>query len=219
MLTIQCGSPIMIQLRDSTQVLHDATENGEFNRALVQGKLPLDLYIECLGQLFLIHRCLEGGLRRHHENIPAIGAVMRDYQLQEPYLRNDLAYFGRNPEQIQPLGATTAFIAQIERASAATPVALLGMHYVFEGSNNGSKFISIAVRRAYGLAGNDGTHYLDPYGDQQREYWATFKADMNAQVFSADEGAAVVRGATATFEAVMRLHRELHTLDKALSAK
>jgi heme oxygenase len=202
----------MTRLKESTQALHDATENGEFNRQLVQGRLPLESYIESLGQLFLIHRSLERELRRHQAAMAPIGAVVRDYQFQEPYLRNDLAYFGRNPDDVGPLTATRNFIGQVQRTSARQPIALLGMHYVLEGSNNGSKFISRAVRRAYGLSELNGTHYLDPYGDRQKEYWESFKADMNQQVFSESDTAAILDAAAKTFEAVMELHLELYRL-------
>ncbi len=201
---------IMQQLKASTQAQHDATENGAFNEELVKGRLPLNLYVDSLGQLFLIHRTLERRLREFRAEMPAFARVLRDYQFQEPYLRNDLEFFGRNPDEIQPLNATRAFVAYIERLADTTPMALMGVHYVFEGSNNGSKFISRAVKKAYNLSDGKGTHYLDPYGDQQKNYWQAFKDDMNAVGFLPPETDAIVAAAGATFEAVMHLHRELY---------
>lgn len=200
---------IMIQLKNATQSLHDETEAGQFNKELVMGRIPLEGYIESVAQLFLIHKSLETHLVRIRTVNPAIRGVVRDYQLQEPYLRADLVYFGRNPEAATPTASVAEFLAQIDRMAVDCPISLLGMHYVFEGSNNGSKYISNALRRAYSLEGNNGLNYFDPYGNKQREYWQAFKSDMALQTFNLDERNAMVDAARATFAAVKRLHEEL----------
>lgn len=210
MLMQETDASIMIRLKQETQARHDATEDGTFNQELVKGRLPLDRYVESIAQLFLIHRALEEKLRERRETIPAFQRVLRDYQFQEPYLREDLAHFGRDPESIKPLPATEKFVFAINRLAESCPVGLLGMHYVFEGSNNGAKFISKAVRRAYNLTERNGTTYLDPYGENQREYWQAFKDDMNAVGFSPDEATAIVHAACGAFDLTMQLHRELY---------
>ncbi|MBK8267461.1 MAG: biliverdin-producing heme oxygenase [Planctomycetes bacterium] len=200
---------IMLELKNATQSLHDDTEAGHFNKELVMGRIPLEGYIESLAQLFLIHRALETHLARIRTDNPAIRAVVQDYQLQEPYLRADLDFFGRNPEAAIPTASVAEFLAHINRLAVDCPISLLGMHYVFEGSNNGSKYISNALRRAYSLEGNNGLNYFDPYGDKQREYWQAFKSDMALQTFNPNERKAMVDAARATFAAVKRLHEEL----------
>ena len=200
---------IMLELKTSTQTLHDATEDGSFNTQLVKGALPRDRFVDSLAQLFLVHSALERHLRSAQSKAPAIGRVVRDYQFQEPYLRQDLEFFGRNLGDIKPLPATTRLIQQIEHVAATRPAALLGFQYVFEGSNNGSKFIARAVSRVYQLADGKGLQYLDPYGDQQKERWQAFKDDMNAASFSQEERAAIVDAACKTFEGMIALHKEL----------
>lgn len=210
MITQEQSLSIMERLKASTQSQHDATEDGTFNQELVKGKLPLEKFVDSLGQLLLIHAALEQHLRRLRYDVPAFEKVLRDYQFQEPYLRSDLEFFGRVPEQEQPLPATRRFIEYIDQLAAQSPMGLLGVHYVFEGSNNGSKYISRAVRKAYNLSDGEGTHYLDPYGEQQKAYWQAFKDDMNAVGFLPPESEVIVKAACATFEAVMHLHRELN---------
>lgn len=200
---------IMLRLKESTQALHDATEDGSFNQELVKGHLPRERYVEMLAQLWLIHRTLEGHLRAHAGRIPAFKSVLRDYQFQESYLAADLAFFGRSLPTIAPLPATKRIMDRIDEIAGSEPVGLLGMQYVFEGSNNGSKYISKAVRRAYQLDG-EGTRYLDPYGENQRAYWQQFKDDMNAVVFTPSQTDAILDAARATFEGVMQLHADLN---------
>lgn len=208
-MTTEERPSIMLRLKESTQSQHDATEDGAFNQELVKGNLPRERYVEMLAQLYLFHRALEGHLRRLAATVPAIEAVVRDHQYQEPYLLADLGFFGRAADTIEALPATARFISRIDEIAAREPVGLLGMHYVFEGSNNGSKFISKAVRRAYNLS-DGGTRYLDPYGENQRAHWQQFKDDMNAVEFTASQMDAIVRTAGETFEGVMKLHGELN---------
>lgn len=210
MITQTDAQPIMVQLKESTRAQHDATEHGAFNEQLMKGRLPREAYVQSLEQLFLIHRALEHHLRRFRTELSAFDRVLRDDQFQEPYLREDLGYFGSKVDSIRPLSSTRKFLERIESIAATQPVALLGIHYVFEGSNNGSKFIAKAVRRAYQLNDTSGTRYLDPYGDRQTETWKHFKEDMNACVFTPQETIAILQAAGDTFLAVMELHRELY---------
>lgn len=200
---------IMLKLKESTQSRHDATEDGLFNQELVKGNLPRDRYVEMLAQLYLVHRSLEGHLRKYAGATPAFKTVLKEYQFQEPYLEADLVFFRRDPAAIEPLPATKRFIDRIDEIASQEPAGLLGMHYVFEGSNNGSKFISKAVRRAYQLENGDGTRYLDPYGENQRAYWQQFKDDMNAVTFTPRQTDAVLQAAGEAFDGVMKLHAEL----------
>src|SRR5262245_23528612 len=94
MIVEQHTDSIMAQLKSSTQTLHDETEHGTFNDELVKGRLPLANYVDWLGQMFLLHRCLELHLRTHRTQLTMIADVVREYQFQEPYLREDLAISG-----------------------------------------------------------------------------------------------------------------------------
>jgi len=209
MITEASSTGIMVLLKESTRKLHDATEDGAFNQDLIKGKLPLDSYVALLTQLYLIHRALESHLHRLRAARTPFERVLRDYQFQEPYLIEDLAFFGRDVAKAEPLPATRAFIAEVDRLAEDNPVALLGVHYVFEGSNNGGKFIARALRRVYNLSGSNGTRYLDPYGENQPAYWQAFKNDMDAVGFSPEECETLIAAACHTFRAVGALHRDL----------
>ncbi len=209
-MPVQTDAPsIMQRLKTDTTGLHAAAEQTTFQQAMVAGRLPLDHYVASLQQMLLIHRTLEHHLRLHRE-LPAIAAVLRDYQFQEPYLLNDLQYFECIVDQIQPLHATSDLIAAIEVTAAANPVALLGLHYVLEGSKNGGKFLAAAARRAYNLEGDAGLRYLDPYGANQRTYWQDFRTSMEGAQLSPRDTVAVLDAAALMFTAITRLYRELY---------
>ena len=154
---------VMQRLRESTRDLHDAAEHHDFQRAFAQGSLPRDRYVGYLGQMYLVHKALEQRLRSAAETSEAIRAVVDERQYQVPYLVEDLEFFDVDPDSIEPLPATQRLIDEIEQM-ASEPASLLGLHYVLEGSNNGSRFIARGLMPAYGMAPGPGLRYLDPYG-------------------------------------------------------
>lgn len=208
-MSIAAAPSIMERLKAETADLHAAAETHEFQKNLVKGELAQDAYARWLGQMFLIHRALERRLRDLSAKHAGAAALVRERHMQEPYLREDLAHFGADPDSIAPLDATQRLIERIERAWMTDPVALLGFHYVLEGSNNGNKFIAKALQRALGLQPGPGLRYLDPYGDDQRAVWSQFREDMNAIDFDARERDAVVEAAKDLFRAIGELSSDL----------
>jgi len=214
--TASANPTVMERLRDSTTDHHTAAEQHPFQKSLAMGTLPREQYVANLGQLLHVHRALESALRAAAlagATDPAVKAaitrVVKDYQHQEAYLIADLKFFGVDPATVAPLAATAKFVSHVQSLAARAPIALLGMQYVLEGSNNGSKFLSKIVLRAYGLEPGDGTRYMDPYGARQREYWAAFKADMNAETFTAAQIEQMVEAARWTFEAIEKIGGEI----------
>lgn len=193
--------PVMERLKSETAARHEAAEHHPFQRALAAGQLPREQYIANLGQLYLVHRALENALRAAAPRVPAILKIVLPYQYQEQYLAEDLAFLaaGSTPAASP---ATSRITAEIARAASDSPVRLLGMHYVLEGSKNGAKYFCRNVQRAYSLAPGAGTRYLDPYGDQQRAYWARFKTDMTDAGFTQAEADELVAGAADMFDAI-----------------
>lgn len=205
---------VMDRLKEATTSLHTRAENSNFQTALANGTLPLTIYVAYLGQLLLVHQLLERHLRNCMNSIPAFALVIKDYQFQEQYLRADLAYFEVNTAKLERLPATRQLIERIETTARTNPTALLGYHYVLEGSNNGAKFLAKSLRKAYGLPSNGGTNYLDPYGDQQRAHWLQFKQDMNSIGFSEEEVANLIEAAQTMFEGFVDIGDELYSLSE-----
>ena len=133
----------MWQLRNSTREEHDRAEHHAFQQAMFKGELSRQAYIAWLGQMYLVHEALETALRRAAKDHQVIETVVREYQYQVPYLVQDLEFFGVDPAAIEPLPAARRFIGSIAEAGD-DPLRLLGLHYVLEGSNNGSRFVAPA---------------------------------------------------------------------------
>jgi heme oxygenase len=199
---------IMERLRAETRDLHDQAEQNQWQGRMVRGDLTRSEYERWLGQMFLVHRALEKELRSLPPDQFPYTAI-RSEHFQEPYLVADLEHFEVDPETIEPLAATSALIARIDELAREHPLALLGLHYVLEGSNNGNRFIAKRLREVYELEPGTGDRYLDPYGERQREVWKRFKEDLGSAEISAEEQDLLVVSAREMFQAIYDISNEL----------
>jgi heme oxygenase len=200
---------IMQRLRDETRDCHEHAESREFEQAMFRGTLPRGLYVQMLGQRYLIHRALEREMRRLAEHYPHVAMVVREQLFQEPNLRDDLSFFEVDAESCRPCSGTRRLVGLIESLAREQPLSLLGVYYVFEGSKNGGRMITRSVRGAYGLPPDQGTRYLDPHGNEQRSLWQQFKDQMDAAPLAPTDRDAMVAAARQTFECVSAIDDEL----------
>jgi heme oxygenase len=198
--------PLTRDLYAKTRDLHEVVEHHPFQQALLKGNLPQERYVAFLGEMYAIHTTLDAALGTHGETTEVLRRVLADYRSQKPFLKADLAFFGQKPgsliERTKPAGmkpATEGFTQRLERTSDANPISLVGFLYVLEGSRNGGRVIARSVRNAYRLSDGQGTAFLDPYGENQRERWQRFKGSLDNLVLSETDRAAVVEGAREAF--------------------
>ncbi len=200
-------------LKDMTWELHKAAEGHRVQRSLLKGELSREMYATWLGQLLCVHRALESALRDLRTRKPAVARFVDDGRFQEPRIESDLRTLGVDIGGVSPLPAAKRLMAIIEMARAEQPIALLGMHYVLEGSTNGGRYIAKALRQAYSFDGDAGTRYYDPYGEKQRELWASYKQEFDALEVSEVERDAMVAAARDVFRAMSEIGDDLVTLE------
>lgn len=177
--------PIMQRLRDETAELHKLAESRPLEQQMISGRLPRESYATWLGQRYLMHRALDRALEALRASDPRLAGVLGSEQYQSSNAESDLRALGVEPRDVAPLAPTRSFVSRLERGSDESPVALLGVHYVFEGSKNGARYIARAMRGA--LSPVEALRYLDPHGPEQRPLWDAFKQKMNAVAFSPAE--------------------------------
>jgi heme oxygenase len=200
---------IMDQLREGTRALHDAAEGHEFQRLMFAGRLPREAYAAYLGQMACAYGALEHALSEARSVEARIAAVVQPHHLRTEDLQEDLEHFAVKTAEIKPNEATQELINRIKAVAQDRPLALLGMHYVLEGSNNGNHFIAKNIRKAYGLT-EAGTRFLDPYGDAQRQRWAEYKQAMSELDLTADECDTMLAAAQDMFRAIGQISEALH---------
>jgi heme oxygenase len=195
-------------LKDSTRELHEAAESHDFQQGLARGTLAREQFVAYLGQLLQVHSAVEGHLR-HLAASGAANGVIRDYHYRVPLLKQDLGFFGVDPEGVESLTATARLVERIDRAAAANQWAVLGSHYVLEGSTHGSKFMVRCVRQAYALEAAQGTSYLDPHGELLRERWLAFKQGVDALDLAPADVTAALAAARQMFEGIVAIGEDV----------
>lgn len=206
---IPAARPLTTRLKDDNWKLHQIAERAEGPAALIKGRMPLDGYVAHLAQQCLMSRALDAALRPHLAARPDLDAFVLAEQMLTPYLQADLIHFGVRPDDASPEPGTARCINEIA-AHADDAMFLLGLHYVRLGACNGNRFVARSVRKSLGLPeSGEGTRYLDPFGDTQRDKWYAFKAALDALPLSEDEADRVFAGTEAAY-----LHAICHGLDR-----
>ncbi len=200
---------IMSLLRTATSELHGSTEQQTFQVSLGRGELSREDYIHWLSQMYHVHHTLEVALKTLIESNSIAASVIDEGQFKVRMLIADLTYFDSSPGQESPLPATAKVQDQLEELAKTSPIALIGQHYVLEGSTNGNSFAAKSIRKAFDIEGDAGASYLDPYGSQQREKWKNFKDNMNAATFSQEETDLIVQAGVDMFQNVANIGQAL----------
>ena len=205
------GATTMDLLREGTADLHRKAETQPFQISLVRGTVTREQYADWLSQMHWIHERLERHLLALRQRDARCASLVRDDLLMAPRLTADLRALGVEPGAGPALPSTARFLGWLDATAASDPLALLGVHYVLEGSKNGNSFIARSLAKAWaGQAQARGTmNYLDPHGDAQRPLWQEFKSAMNALELGTSEQARLLDAARATFAAVADLASEL----------
>lgn len=192
------------QLKISTKPLHDNAEGHNFQRLLANGNLPVPFYSAYLEQLYLVHEALESNIVRTGASDKRLSRIVSQEQVQEPFLKADLEFLGKDAKAIKPLSVTSNLLDKIEHSAKESPSSLLGFHYVLLGSKHGGKFIAHNLKQKYGFDGM-GTKYFDPYGDTFMKHWRSFIDELNQAEFSEPEQSQIIEAAKATFKAVSEI--------------
>lgn len=192
-------------MKEGCADLHDQAEHAVIPARMVSGQMSRDEYVAMLQQGVLWNRALDVAILEARAESPYLTALIDDAQLQGPYYDADLAFYHAK-EASEPSPGVAALCSDIEKADALT---LLGLHYVREGANNGNRYVAKKLRTAWDVDGEGGFRSLDPYGEDQRPRWETFKATLDAQPFSEMEKARLVEAGRLMFTRIMAIHDDL----------
>ncbi len=205
------------RLKDETLDLHMEAERHPLQASMIKGGITREQYAAYLTQVSLVQRVLEREVRKAMAHEPRLSATGRDELFIEELQKKDLAFFGIDAETIVANEATVRAIEGVERAAKSDPIALLGRHYVTEGSKNGAMFIARALRRNLGLPEQDGLRSLEAHGARQREVWGQWKIDVGALAISESEGDRIVSAAKEMFGDIIGISESVWSGVKAAS--
>lgn len=202
----------MDALRATTASAHAATEGIPFNAAILSKTLPQDHFAAQVQHWGALHGAIEAAIEQ--QDNAAVGHVWALTGPRAGLLRDDLAHLG------QPLDCSDAeqvvqeFSDWVDSLGASEPIALLGVLYVFEGSQLGGTILKKPLAEMYGLSDQEGLSYYSVHGSGIRAHWQGFREGMNQSVMSEADQASVISAANQTFNYVGRL---LECLSRDLS--
>jgi heme oxygenase len=148
-----------------------------------------------------VHEALESGLTSGAH--PAFDRVWDPGMRRVDLLRADLDALDSSDAAL-PAGTRTAaasLASWIGETARVTPIALLGVLYVLEGSTLGGAVLRRHLAAAFGLT-DAGLRYYSPYGTHPKPHWVAFSERMNAIELNVAEADAIVEAARETFERI-----------------
>lgn len=200
---------LMERLKEDTRKAHDSAEGSKLQAELGSGSIALETYRDYLGQLYLIHKALETGIKRNLQ-LQALNRTLTTDHFQEEVLAKDLKAIGVDCSSIQPLQSTKELIDSIEEHSKSCPPALLGYHYVLLGSKHGGKYLAKRLQDQFQFQDGIGCRYFDPFGQTFMPLWLEFKNSMNENIEDENQQAQIVRAARAMFSGIERICLEIY---------
>jgi heme oxygenase len=198
------ATAISTQLRDATTDAHHAIERRPLQKDIAAGTVaPLTL-AQYLAQLQRIHETIESLLASLRTARPDTAPLLENDMLHSRRLADDLRAIRPADNAVdQPLADTDRTIAHLHAAVSRHDIAVIGAHYVLEGSMNGNAFIVRGLRRSPAIVEQIGLSYFEPYGETQRARWQAFKFTLDVLPLTDDERAAIVAAAQQMFADLM----------------
>jgi len=192
---------LMDSLRSATWEQHKKLEKQPFNIALVNARLPQAAYIAQLQQYFLILQALEQAFDTSQHQ--SLAQVWQEDLHKTHLLQQDLEFF-QAFQKLQILSASQDFIHKIHQLKQNSPLGLLGILYVFEGSTLGATVLLPLIRKTYALD-QEGCAFYQAYGSATREHWLMFRERMNVTVSDTSQHILVTQTAQYCFIQVTKL--------------
>ena len=191
------------QLREGTRAEHQQAESTAFVTALLAGDVPLEDYVRYLVQLSAVYAALEGD-RTAIVGDPQLPGLLHPALDRSAALNADLDHLGgrdwraRYPVSLQ----TRAYCARIDEVRTRWPGGYVAHHYTrYLGDVSGGQAIAGALRRHYGLTGDEGTRFfvfdgigaVKPFKDRYRNALDELRWDAGERERVVDEARAAFR--------------------------
>lgn len=143
---------IMQRVREAIEPAHQAIEQTDFSKSLMDGRISRSAYCQYLAQMWRIHHQLE-------QTLPACtstGQYFDSEMIRTPAIERDLRALDSGVESHEPMPTTQSIEEQLQTWGRSSPFALLGCCYILEGSRMGSLMIGRALIKSLQLtASND----------------------------------------------------------------
>jgi len=203
--------PLSKVLRDLTWGSHERAEFGEFEQALVKGKLKRDVYAVLLAQSYVVYAAIEEEAERLADDPLASQVIFPEVHRAEAVARDLEHYLGpdwRNQLDILPI--TEAYVERIHAAAAEGPAGYIAHNYTrYLADLSGGFVIDKAITQAYSLD-VDGRHlYIFDGIDQPTVFKQNYRGILDTLDLDFDQKCRLVEEALITYEFNIKLNETI----------
>lgn len=195
-------------LKTATHDVHQRLEATPFSLALRDRKLPSVAVVHLLESFLNVHNVFEQAIFAVKDS--RVTAFLKNYKMKVPLLKSDLdqsnaaLFSDPNPAKTHELQ-----LINLVEHKTKSPFYLLGVLYVFEGSQNGGMALKRLYAESLGLP-VDQLSYFGCYGQQTSLMWKTFVQNLNALNLTTQEASELTEGAVQTFASIDRIFTGLY---------
>jgi heme oxygenase len=201
--TVQGQDTFMDRLKQTTAAAHAATEEIPFNAAILSRTLPRENFAAQVKGWGELHQAVETALSASDH--PIVQQVWGKTGARADLLRDDLTHLGTPLAAANAQAVTDEFEGWISSLAADSPVGLLGVLYVFEGSQLGGMILKKPLSEMYDLTDEAGLKYYSVHGKAIMGHWGQYKAAMNEAVIEPADQQAAIDASIQTFVYVGQL--------------
>ncbi|KHK99976.1 heme oxygenase [Microbacterium mangrovi] len=205
--------PFSTVLRERSGNAHAGSEHAGFMADLIQGRGTRDDYIALTAQHWFIYQAIEHAAETMKDD-PVASVFVTDRLTRLPAIEADLEFLVGPGwrDRIAPLPTTIEYGERIREVGRDWPGGFIAHHYTrYLGDLSGGQFISRLMQRRFGFETNGVSFYLFAEIADPRAFKETYRAQLDAAPWDADEQARVI-------DEVLRAYRFNTALFEDLSA-
>jgi heme oxygenase len=205
--------PFSTALRERSSGAHSGSEHAGFMADLMQGRGTRDDYIALTAQHWFIYAAIERAAAAMKGD-PVASVFVTDRLTRLPAIEADLEFLVGPDwrDRIAPLPTTERYVSRVREIGESWPGGFVAHHYTrYLGDLSGGQFISRLMQRQFGFETNGVSFYLFAEIADPRAFKETYRAQLDAAPWDADEQARVI-------DEVLRAYRFNTALFEGLTA-
>lgn len=203
--------PLSKVLRDVTWGSHERAEFGEFEQALVQGRLRRDVYAVLLAQSYVVYKAIEEEAERLADDAIASQVIFPEVHRAQAVALDLEFYLGPNwEEEMDILPITEAYVERIHAAAAESPAGYVAHNYTrYLADLSGGFVIDKAITQAYGLEVDGRRLYVFDGIDQPTAFKQNYRGILDTLDLTFEQKTKLIEEALIAYEFNIKLNEAI----------
>jgi heme oxygenase len=203
--------PLSKVLRDVTWGSHERAEFGEFEQALIHGKLRREVYAVLLAQSYVVYSAIEEEAERLADDPIASQVIFPEVHRAEAVALDLEFYLGSNwRDELEILPITAAYVERIHAAAAEGPAGYIAHNYTrYLADLSGGFVIDKAITGAYSLEVDGRRLYIFDGIDQPTAFKQTYRGILDTLDLTFEQKTKLIEEALIAYEFNIKLNETI----------